>query len=431
MPNYLKTIIEKHKQGSNSGIYSVCSSNRYVIEAAILQAKKDESVLLVESTSNQVDQFGGYSGMTPADFAEYISKLCRKMDFPYSRVILGGDHLGPNVWQDQQAAKAMVNALDQVKAYAQAGFTKIHLDTSMRCADDPGELSSALNPATIAKRAAQLCEVVENSITVGAEKPLYIIGTEVPIPGGAQEELDELLPTSIENLQETIDVTHKAFISHNLEEAWERVIAVVVQPGVEFGHATVVEYDREKAQALSKFIENDPRLVYEAHSTDYQVKEKLRQMVEDHFAILKVGPGFTYVFREAVFALARIEAELLPTRSSMDASQVMDTVELAMLNNPKYWRKHYHGSEAELALARKYSLSDRIRYYWQVPEVNTALEKLIHNLKENKIPMTLLSQYLPNQYHAVRNGEIKNEPIDLIHHKILESLNDYSYAINP
>ena len=97
----------------------------------------------------------------------------------------------------------------------------------------------------------------------------------------------------------------------------------------------------------------------------------------------------------------------------------------------KYWQKHYHGDEAELHFARKYSFSDRIRYYWPNPEIEQALKKLINNLKENPLPLSLLSQYLPNQYWAVRNGAIQNDPEDLIHHKIREILKDYAYATNP
>lgn len=72
----------------------------------------------------------------------------------------------------------------------------------------------------------------------------------------------------------------------------------------------VHEYHREEAQTLSRFIEAQPGLVYEAHSTDYQSREALRALVEDHFAILKVGPALTFAFREAVFALAAIEEVL-------------------------------------------------------------------------------------------------------------------------
>ena len=431
MNDTLIKIIEAHKSGQSVGICSVCSSNRYVLETAMRQAKADRSDLLIESTSNQVDQFGGYSGMTPRDFVAYILGICEKMTFPFERVILGGDHLGPNVWQNQPAEQAMNSARYQIKAYIAAGYTKIHLDTSMRLAEDPGDKGSVLNKETIAERAADLGAVSEKAAEKNSTKPLYVIGTEVPIPGGAQEELAELTPTSVDDLDETIEVTKKAFYSRNLQEAYERVIAIVVQPGVEFDDSHVIEYDREKAQHLSQFIENYDHLVFEAHSTDYQTGEKLKELVEDHFAILKVGPALSFAFREAVFALAQMEQEYFAVRKRVTASNILIVIEKMMKEYSKYWQKHYHGDEAELHFARKYSFSDRIRYYWPNPEIEQALKKLINNLKENPLPLSLLSQYLPNQYWAVRNGAIQNDPEDLIHHKIREILKDYTYATNP
>ncbi|MFL1089387.1 class II D-tagatose-bisphosphate aldolase non-catalytic subunit, partial [Acinetobacter baumannii] len=93
--------------------------------------------VLIEATSNQVNQFGGYTGMQPADFRDFVYNIARTVGFPAERIILGGDHLGPNCWQDEPAAVAMEKSIDLIKAYVAAGFSKIHLDASMSCADDP------------------------------------------------------------------------------------------------------------------------------------------------------------------------------------------------------------------------------------------------------------------------------------------------------
>ena len=55
----LRAILEQNRQGQPVGVYSICSANRFVLEAGMLQARRDESILLIESTSNQVNQFGG------------------------------------------------------------------------------------------------------------------------------------------------------------------------------------------------------------------------------------------------------------------------------------------------------------------------------------------------------------------------------------
>lgn len=431
MDNPLKQLLAIHQKGQPAGIYSVCSANRFALEASMRQAKKDESILLIESTSNQVDQFGGYTGMTPAQFVSYVKDIARAMEFPVEKVILGGDHLGPNVWQHEKVESAMAKACQLIRAYVSAGFCKIHLDASMRCADDPGDPRQPLDPIIIAERAAELCKAAEKTFTASAAHsypPLYVIGTEVPIPGGAQEELSHLKPTGAEDAARTIELTQKAFLKRGLEAAWERVIALVVQPGVEFGDSTIIEYDREKAAELSAFIERYGNLVYEAHSTDYQTEESLRQMVEDHFAILKVGPWLTFALREAVFALAEMEKEWLSGRKNITLSKIKEVIDEVMRKDPAHWQKHYKGSEAEIVYARKYSYSDRIRYYWPNPEIRRALGQLINNLSSNPLPLNLLSQYLPLQHRAIREKQISNTPLSLIHHRIMEVTAIYSHA---
>ena len=170
----LLDIIRRHKQGRSLSIYSVCSTHRYVLQAAMLQAKRDESILLIESTSNQVDQFGGYTGMTPPGFVRYASEIADVTGFPWERVVLGGDHLGPNAWQRGLANAAMVNARDQIRAYVKAGYRKIHLDATFACADDPWP---ALPLETIAERTADLCRAAEDAAVDHPVKPVYVIGS--------------------------------------------------------------------------------------------------------------------------------------------------------------------------------------------------------------------------------------------------------------
>ncbi len=100
-----------------------------------------------------------------------------------------------------------------------------------------------------------------------------------------------------------------------------------------------------------------------------------------------------------------------------------------MLEDRRHWEKHYHGTAEEQAFARKFSYSDRIRYYWPTPSVSAALHRLLSNLKANPLPLNLLSQYLPNQHLAVRENRIANTPEDLIRHKIMEVVEVYASAV--
>jgi D-tagatose-1,6-bisphosphate aldolase subunit GatZ/KbaZ len=228
--------------------------------------------------------------------------------------------------------------------------------------------------------------------------------------------------------EETIEITKQAFLERGLEAAWERVIALVVQPGVEFGDTSLFEYNRDQARALSQFIQADDQLVYEAHSTDYQTAGALKHMVEDQFAILKVGPALTFAFREAIFALAMMEEELFAGKVGIELSRIRTKLEEVMLAQPIYWQNYYHGDPEDQCFARKYSFSDRSRYYWPATEVQASLAKLMKNLVVQPIPYSLLSQYLPIQYERIRNQELTNSPRALILNKIASVLADYAHA---
>jgi D-tagatose-1,6-bisphosphate aldolase subunit GatZ/KbaZ len=317
-----------------------------------------------------------------------------------------------------------------VADYVDAGFRKIHLDCSMSCADDP----TPLPDETIAKRAARLCAVAERAhMRAGGEPPVYVIGTEVPVPGGAAEELEALAVTTPEAARATIDMHRAIFADASLANAdlanvWPRVIAVVVQPGVEFDHRKVVPYVPSKARALSRMIEGCDGLIFEAHSTDYQTPSALAALVRDHFAILKVGPGVTFALREALWALDAIEREWIGRDR---ASGFRDIVMARMKAEPRHWAKYYHARGADLDYDLQYSLSDRIRYYWPDPEITRAQEKMFGNLAQKAPPSALISQYLPIAHAAVRDGLIGGSPAELAIAHIWAVLDGYHAAASP
>ena len=377
---YLDEIVAAQHRGQARGIPSVCSAHPDVLRETLRLAPQFRMPALIEATCNQVNQFGGYTGLTPSAFVKWIRDLAAENGVPSQGLILGGDHLGPSVWQNESSESAMHKAVDLVREYVHAGFTKIHLDCSMRLGDDP---PAGPGPAQTAERAAALAAVAEESSRGDLR---YVIGSEVPLPGGAirDEEAAEAV-TSVDTVRESMELHRQAFLARGLESAWERVVAIVVQPGVEFGDDFVLGYDPGKAQSLSRFIETQA-IVYEAHSTDYQSPAALGSLVRDHFAILKVGPALTFAYREAIFALAAIEDDLLPPS---DRSNLIEVLDQTMLRDPLHWKKYYSGSPAEEAFKRRYSRSDRIRYYWGRPEVQAALQRLIQNLQSREVPPAL------------------------------------------
>lgn len=426
----IQKIVQAQKQGRTAGIYSCCSANEFVLLAALERGKQRNTPVLIEATANQVNQFGGYTGMKPSDFYAYVQTLIARTGIDPAQVILGGDHLGPLTWTALPEMQAMEYARELVRQFVLAGFTKIHLDTSMRVADD--DENARLSDETIARRGAELCAVCEQAYAErrqaypDAEAPVYIIGSEVPIPGGAQQAEDGVGVTRPEDCLATYHTFRQAFEAHGLADAWTRVVGMVVQPGVEFGNDEVFAYDSAAAQDLTALLKQLP-VVFEGHSTDYQPPEALRSMVRDGIAILKVGPALTFGLREALFALECIERELL-RGSGVPMSDFRATLEYQMLQNDGNWKKHYHGDEHQLALARKYSFSDRCRYYIGQPEVVAAIDKLFANLREYPIPMNMLHQYMPLSYKKVRDHEIPLDPKALAMDGIAAFMEDYEYA---
>ncbi|MBQ9351007.1 D-tagatose-bisphosphate aldolase, class II, non-catalytic subunit [Phyllobacterium sp.] len=415
----LAQLATAHRNGDNAGITSVCSAHPLVIRAALRRGKKHGQIVLIEATCNQVNQYGGYTGMTPVDFVVFVETIAREEGFDRTNLIFGGDHLGPNPWRKLPAEEAMAKAEAMVIDYIQAGFTKIHLDASMGCAGEP----PALDDEVTAQRAARLAKAAEQAAAAsGFALPNYIIGTEVPVPGGADHELTEVTPTSPDAARHTIAVHRARFASEGLQAAFDRVIGIVVQPGVEFGNENVVEYRPDQAVALTKLLAHEPQFVFEAHSTDYQTVQSLSALVRDGFPILKVGPGLTFALREALYGLDLIASELDTSYGERSLARAMERL---MLEKPGHWASHYHGADDALHVQRHYSYSDRIRYYWTEPEAMQAVSTLMAALAGRDIPETLLRQFLPDL--AVHPADRSNPEAILIA-AVDRVLADYSAA---
>lgn len=410
----LRDLILRNRAGEAIGLPCFCTANEHVLLAVLAYAKRTGLPTVIEATCNQVNQYGGYTGMSPADFMEWLSGMAADAGVPMNQLILGGDHLGPNVWKNEPLDVAMEKSRELVKSYVQAGFKKIHIDTSMACGGEP-------NPtfAQIAERAADLCEVAEK-YAPDPSKLFYIIGTEVPIPGGETKEPNTLDVTSVRRFHDTIQTHRDAWNTRGLDAAWDRVVSVVTQPGVDFGHTSVYPFLPVKAAPLRDAIIDEVGLTYEAHSTDYQSTNALSDLVKNHFFFLKVGPELTFRFREAIWALAQIEEEIINDPKSL----IRETFEEQMTKDPGYWVNYYNGSDKELRILRTYSYSDRIRYYWTDPEISKSLNLLIANLEQVNLPESIVSQ----AFMGLDFGEVPETPLALIELHIQRCISRYFKA---
>ncbi len=411
-------------------MFSCCSANRDVVKAVLVKAQKTKTIALIESTSNQVNPEGGYTGMTAADFRDFVYELADSIGLDRSRIILGGDHLGPLPWCDEPEETCMEKAAALVESCVMAGYSKIHLDTSMRVGDDNPHIP--LDVGVCARRGAFLCERAEEAFACyaaehsDAEPPVYVLGSEVPVPGGDTDADAVMGVTDVENCKKTIETYEREFEAHGLQDALSRVVGFVVEMGVEFHERTLDEYDSAAAQALCAYMRQKPFAI-EGHSSDYQTQDNLKQMCVDGVSILKVGPAFTFSMREALFALEEIESRVYANKPQR-RSYFRDVLERVMLDNPGYWKDYYKGDSNDQAISRAYSFYDRARYYMSQPEVQAARKKLLDNLAHGEIPLCMLSQYLPHQYYRVRTGELENDAESILLDRIGDRIDAYLHA---
>lgn len=372
MADILSGIIAQSRAGTPVAIPSVCSAHPEVLAASLRLAQTLDRAIVIEATSNQVNQEGGYTGLRPADFIAHVHALALETGTDRGRLVFGGDHLGPQAWRKLPAEEAMARAHVMVADYAAAGFTKIHLDCSEGCSGEPAQLSDAV---TVPRAAA-----LARTAVAATPDPLFVVGTEVPPPGGARhDEGADIPPTTPQNARATLDAHVAAFAEIG------RIGGLVVQPGVEFSPMAVHHLPLARDPGLMQAIAHHPGVVLEAHSTDYQRPAAYPRLAELGFAFQKVGPALTFAWREAVYAL-----DWLAHAAGWGEPILQPAMERLMQAEPGFWQGHYHG--ADLALQRHFGLADRIRYYWPRPVAQAALAALRDRLAGRTLPAPLLWQ---------------------------------------
>ena len=291
-------------------------------------------------------------------------------------------------------AEVMVAALCRARAFARSISTARWLRRRS---------GAACRSATIAERAARAVRGRRSRLAErAAEPPVYVIGTEVPVPGGATEDLDELAVTTPQAaLRDDRHAPRAVRASAGWPSAWPRVIATVVQPGVEFDHHKVIDYAPEKARALSTFIE----------PVDAVRLRGAFDRLPDAPAACRAGARslrdpegrarrYLCAARGACGRSTRSSARC----SSADRAPGFARSRSSDARRAAHWRKYYHAQPARTRLELQYSLSDRIRYYWPDPQIAAAQRQAVRQPARDPPPLALVSQYLPIAYAACRAG---------------------------
>ncbi|MDE9449222.1 class II D-tagatose-bisphosphate aldolase, non-catalytic subunit [Aliiroseovarius sp. Z3] len=359
MTDPLRDIIARNRSGARAAIPSVCSAQPDVLRASLMRAQTLDRPVVVEATSNQVNQDGGYTGITPDGFIGYVHDIADAAGVDRDRIIFGGDHLGPQAWRSMPADAAMEKARVLVRDYVKAGFRKIHLDCSEGCAGEPAQLDDAQTAA----RSADLAQVCVEACNGNSTGLLFVVGTEVPPPGGARVDEDgDIPPTDPAAAKATLAAHGDSF-----EDMASMIGGLVVQPGVEFSPTAVHHMPLDRDPGLLAALDGWPGVCLEAHSTDYQHPAVFPRLAELGFAFQKIGPALTFAYRQALYALDQISAA---------PGALTVVMEKVMLANPAYWQGHYNGDAQALYQQRHLGLADRIRYYWPDPTAQAAVAAL-------------------------------------------------------
>ena len=165
------------------------------------------------------------------------------------QVLLGGDHLGPNCWQDLPAEAAMAKSEQLIADYVARGLSQ----------DSSGLLHVLCGRSDAAHRRGRggasgaACAPLPSrpGSAPAAKPPVYVVGTEVPVPGGAQEALTELALTDPAGRHRNHRRPFGGVPVRGTAYVWPRVIGLVVQPGVEFDHHKVIDFHAPRAADLA------------------------------------------------------------------------------------------------------------------------------------------------------------------------------------
>ena len=383
MGDILRDIVARNCAGAAVAIPSVCSAHPDVISASLALAAALDRPIVIEATSNQVNQDGGYTGMRPTDFVAMVHELADTNGVDRRNIVFGGDHLGPQAWRALMPGEAMQKAHVMVAKYVDAGFTKIHLDCSEGCAGEAANLPDAVTAERSAQLAATCLQAARNPAQL-----VFVIGTEVPPPGGARSDEGGSIPATPGPRATATMQSHKhAFDAAGIGHAFGQVAGLVVQPGVEFSPLDVHAYPMTRKLPFRAALADWPGVCAEAHSTDYQSGAVFERLAAEGFAFQKVGPALTFAWRQAVYAL-----DMIRSYQGHGALGLFSTMQTVMLANPDHWQSHYDSNDMHLTEALHFGYADRIRYYWPHPKAQAALDELFAHIDANPPAEPLLHQ---------------------------------------
>ena len=417
-------IIEANRGGERKGIYAVESRNSTVQEAYLRQALADGSPALFEICASMLDSHGQSGRMLPDDFIANVKQIAVKTSFPRDRLFFGVNDLSPSLWQDESIESALKKTSAFISDLVSLGINKLGIHAGIPLKGDPAD--QLLSQEVITAREAALYQAAECAAAAlpDEEKPLYVIDVN-PGQGMTEDQTNMIHKEDVEN---AVDRFAKTVAAAGLPEMKKRFLAARIFLGAGYDSEKVIQFGSSLLKELGGCVYGDKPVVLEVTRTDFQPQTVLDQLVENHFAFLSVGPELTYTMREVLFSMAMMENETMIGKPGVYLSNFIIELDRAMQSDPRHWQKYYTGNGFEQLVARKYSLYDRSRFYWEDKEVCKTKKRLFDNLIEYPVPLNVMRQFMPHQYERVAAGELENKPDALVMDAVRHVLRRYSYA---
>ena len=348
-------------------IPSFCTANEDVIKIILLYCKINNVPCLIECTSNQVNQFGGYTKKSPKEFRDYVFEIAQKINFNKKNIFLGGDHLGPLPWKNLNSNLAIKNSIKMINNYLDSKFCKIHIDTSIKCKND-----KIFNSQTKFERARKILKKLKFK---NKSDIFYVVGSEVPTSGSDIKKL--LKPTSFDTIKKD-SIRYSQILFEKTHRY--KTYGLVIEVGMKYKDKSIQKPNFRNFLKKKKFsLENN--FVYEAHSTDFQSIYTLKKLVNNNFKFLKVGPELTFLYLRSLFFMQKIENFFKDKNNSNFKKSLIKE----MLKNRKYWINFYKKNSLKQFLNSQY---DRSRYYLDLENVKKSIFKLKSNI--NKISKKII-----------------------------------------
>ena len=350
---------------ANKALPSFCTSNLLVLERLLIFCKKNKLPALIETTSNQVNQDGGYSKNQPKSFVKKINKLAKRLKVSKKSIYYGADHLGPLPWKKNKTKLALRKSIKLFNLCVKAKYNKIHIDASIRCNED-----KLLTKKDIFNRTEYILKNLQNKKNF--KKIFFVFGTEVPLAGGNDKN-----KTNTTEIDEIIQDYNNFSKLHKSAKIQVKNFALVIEPGMNFKHKSVVKPNLQNFHIKKKFSKKN-NFCFEAHSTDYQKFKTLKNLVKNNFKILKVGPELTYNLIKSLLFMQDIEK-----KKSGKNSDFKNIVLKKMFANNIYFKDYFKIiGKKKLKKNIFNSYYDRARYYLYSNDVKNSIKTLKININK-------------------------------------------------